>query len=727
MSLQDVVLKSEYHSLEDNMANDFYIPLLSEGILYQRAVGFFSSTILVKISSGIANLARKSGKIQIIASPYLSDSDIEAIKKGYEDKESLIREKIQETLLDAKNYNETNRLNLLANLIADGILDIKIAYTEKHGELGMFHDKFGIISDSQGNSVAFSGSMNESLTAISYNYESIDVYSSWKNDVELQRVNDKQNRFDNIWNNQDENVVICDGVNINEEIVKKYKKFNPDFTIDEPGIILPSEEYETQFEVKQIYQINTPLLPSWLNLYDYQKEAIECWKSHDYIGIYDMATGTGKTLTALASLTSLFKDEGRIAVVICCPYQHLVDQWVEDITEFNITPIVAYSGHNYKRKLDDAVFNYNLGVTDFFCLICTNGTYIRNNVQSQISKIKGNALIIVDEAHNFGASSLSKKMSSVFNFRLALSATLDRHGDTIGTKKLYDYFGEKCISYDLERAIQENKLTPYIYKPIVVSLTQEELQEYERLSDIISKHIIEKDGKTELDEFGKIKAQERSRLVAGAFNKIGVLKELMKEHIDELNMLVYCGATKISKDYTSDEDIRQIDFISRMLGNELDMSVAQFTSNEDAEERKKRIKAFTEGDVQALIAIKCLDEGVNIPKIKTAFILASTTNPKEYIQRRGRVLRKAVGKEFAVIYDFITIPREISEISSQSEYELQKDKSLVKKELARMKEFKDQSMNPLDSDKLINELMNLYSLYDYSFEDNFITEELEDE
>jgi len=277
------------------------------------------------------------------------------------------------------------------------------------------------------------------------------------------------------------------------------------------------------------------------------------------------------------------------------------------------------------------------------------------------------------------------------------------------------------------RQSYQRKLTPYIYKPILVSLTDTELEDYEKLSTIIGKHIIEKNGKKELDDLGKIKAQERSRLVAGAFNKTVILKSLMEENKEEHNMLVYCGATKISKEYTDDDDIRQIDYISRMLGNELSMDVAQFTSNEDAEERQRRIKAFTEGDIQALIAIKCLDEGVNIPKIKTAFILASTTNPKEYIQRRGRVLRKAKGKEFAIIYDFVTIPRPIDVVPNLTEYELSKDRSLVIKEITRIKEFKTEAMNPIDSDNLIDELMDVYSLYDYKPEDEFNVEVIEDE
>lgn len=727
MAINNIHLKNEYHSLDDDIAKEFYIPLLSNAKIYQRAVGFFSSSILLKISVGIAALAKKGGSIQIIASPYLSNEDIDAINSGYKDREQIIKNAIEKELKDTRTYDETNRLNLLANLIANGVLDFKIAYTDNCGKFGMFHDKFGIITDENENKVAFSGSMNESLNGIMYNSESFDVYCSWKEADEKERIREKEERFNKIWNREDSKVTIIDFVDLNKEIVNKYKKFNPDLEIDATSVYPLEIGIDPDISSKSTTPINIPIKPKSLDLFDYQKDAILAWEKNNFIGIYDMATGTGKTLTALGSVVHLFNKCKRLAVVICCPFQHLVDQWVEDIEKFNIIPIVAYSGHDYKRKLSDAVFDYNLGITDFFCLVCTNGTYVTNRVQTQIEKIKGNALIVVDEAHNFGASSLSQKMTPIFNYRLALSATLDRHDDIEGTKKLYDYFGQKCITYDLGRAIREKKLTPYIYKPILVSLTDTELEDYEKLSTIIGKHIIEKNGKKELDDLGKIKAQERSRLVAGAFNKTVILKSLMEENKEEHNMLVYCGATKISKEYTDDDDIRQIDYISRMLGNELSMDVAQFTSNEDAEERQRRIKAFTEGDIQALIAIKCLDEGVNIPKIKTAFILASTTNPKEYIQRRGRVLRKAKGKEFAIIYDFVTIPRPIDVVPNLTEYELSKDRSLVIKEITRIKEFKTEAMNPIDSDNLIDELMDVYSLYDYKPEDEFNVEVIEDE
>ena len=205
MSLQDVSVKNEYRSLIDNVVQEFYIPLLEQAKVYKRAVGFFSSSSLVEITKGIATMASNGGKIQIVASPYLSDEDIEAIQKGYAERNSIIERAILRQITGEQvDYYSMQRLNLLACLIADGILDIRIAYTEGKNGIGMYHEKMGIIEDAGGNKVAFSGSMNESSTAMSLNYETIDVFRSWYDGGEAERVQLKENAFYSIWNSNTE-------------------------------------------------------------------------------------------------------------------------------------------------------------------------------------------------------------------------------------------------------------------------------------------------------------------------------------------------------------------------------------------------------------------------------------------------------------------------------------------------------------------------------------------
>lgn len=714
MSLKEVELKKEYRSLKDNIAYEFYVPLLSRATVYKRSVGFFSSSILSKITKGLCGFVKNGGHIKLVCSPYLSDSDIKSIREGYKKREAVVEEALLRELNEAKNEIESERLNLLANLIADGVMDIKIAFTES----GMYHEKLGIIEDSEGNSVVFSGSMNESATAIESSYETIDVYRSW-NDPD-QRVPGKLEAFNLIWDGKENNLTTMSFPSVTDEIIKKYKRKAPNYEIDkidEHQERLVSESSFTK-DLK-----NIPMLPPPpFDFHEYQKDAIKSWNiAHNNKGIFDMATGTGKTLTGLGALTALAeKIDYKLAAIIVCPYQHLVEQWVEDIEKFNMKPIIGYSTsfqRDWKKRLTKAIEDQSLREDKpFFCFVCTNATFKSSFVQSAINTISTDILLLVDEAHNFGAEHMTKYLDSRFKYRLALSATLDRHGDEEGTQVLYDFFGEKCISYDLERAIAEEKLTPYKYYPIVVHLTPDELDEYEELSKQISKHThTDKHGKLYIDDIGKRLAIKRSRIVAGAVNKLNALREVMSNYEDDYNLLVYCGATNVidedsDQTETDEGDVKQIIAVTRILGNEFNMRVAKFTSEENIEDRETIKKNFLEKNLQAIVAIKCLDEGVNIPGIKTAFILASTTNPKEYIQRRGRVLRLAPGKKYAEIYDFVTLPRELDSVSSLTEDKAARDNSLAKNEIRRIKEFGRLSMNPMESETLIDEIAEAYNL-----------------
>ena len=724
MSFQELDIKNEYRSLLDSVAKDFYIPLLSKAVKYQRAVGFFSSSCLVEISKGISELAKNGGKIQLVASPYLSDEDIEAIKSGYAMRDQVVKDAVRREMTEGKTPFEKARLNLLANLISDGVLDIKIAFTEDSDRMGMYHEKMGIITDAEGNRVAFAGSMNESATAMTLNYETIDVFCSWKGEED--RVVAKENAFASIWNDTEPNIKIIEFPELKQEIIEKYKRSVPDFEIDKKEY---SPDIDTVLHTDLgIYTEYGPKFPEWFKLHDYQDEAITEWQKRDYRGIFDMATGTGKTYTGLGALTTLSKNiDHKLAAIIVCPYQHLVEQWVEDILKFNIEPIIGYSESSQKdwqKRLKDAIRDQKLKVRgkEFFCFICTNATFSSDYVQTQLAKIKSDTLLMVDEAHNFGAPYLSCLLFDNYKYRLALSATLERHNDEEGTAKLYDFFGEKCIEYTLDRAIEEKKLTKYKYYPVVVTLTEEELEAYDNLSYEIGKCIMKgKNGKMKLSSRGERLALQRSRIVAGARNKVTMLEEVIQPYIHDKHILVYCGATKgleqnQDRSDVDSEDIRQIDIVTDLLGNKLGMDVSQFTSKESVEEREVLKREFSAGDtLKVLIAIKCLDEGVNIPKIKTAFILASTTNPKEYIQRRGRVLRLAEGKEYAEIYDFITLPYGIEEVTSLTSAQVKRNSTLVKNELRRAEEFSRIAVNMVESASLIDEIKDAYGIQELNW------------
>lgn len=738
-SLPSLQLQKEYRSPQHDVANEFFAPVLACSKIYKRSVGFFSSTSLEIITKGISSLVKNGGKIQIVASPKLSEEDIEAIRIGYDKKSEIIEKRLLGELESTDdNYFTNQRLNLLANLIAKDILSIKIAFKDNGSLVGIYHEKLGVFEDFEGNIIAFDGSMNESKTAMCYNYESINVYCGWLSE-DKSRVELKIKAFDNIWNNTEENLKVVEFPSVTKKILDKYK--TKDLDVNEITAKLESLDKEDRKKVEYKIdrsnmigdvklpiaspKLNIPIIPYDVDLYDYQKDAIDEWSDNNYSGIFDMATGTGKTLTGLGAITRCSKEhENNLAVIVVAPYQHLVEQWVEDIERFNIKPIIAYSTSsqkNWKDRLKRAIRDKKLRLKDkeFFLLVTTNATFKSNFVQEQINNIDGDILLVIDEAHNAGSGEFKKYLYSKFKYRLALSATLDRHNDEEGTDFLHNYFGKVCIHYDLERAIDENKLTPYKYFPVLVYLTEEELSEYKQISAEIINHLKKnKSGKMELDTYGQKLAIKRSRIIAGAQNKLDEFREQILPYKTKTNILVYCGSTTVisdavKEDYDKSEiGERQIIAITKIMGQEMNMQVSRFTSEEDIETRKVITERFKSEKLQAIIAIKCLDEGVNIPSIKTAFILASTTNPKEYIQRRGRVLRRWPGKEYAEIFDFVTLPRVLDTVLNYTKEEVKGDLSLVKNELRRIKEFSSIAMNKMDSLSLIDEIQSTYQITD---------------
>jgi len=708
MSLRQIDVKKEYRSLLCNITEEFYIPLLSQAVEYNRAVGFFSSTVLSQIADGVAALASNGGRIKIVASPHLSDEDIVAIRKGYELREIIKSAVLREMTAPADAFAE-KRLNLFANLIADGILDIKIAFTESASAMGMYHEKLGIITDADNNSVVFSGSMNESYNALTENYEVIDVWCSWKGDEQNDRVQSKKAAFSSIWGNTEPNITIIEFPEVKQEFIERYRK----------------ERIHNYSRVNSFELIQPPVLKNYFSTpgkypayYDYQLEAILKWKENAFCGIFDMATGTGKTITALGALEELCRMVGnKIGVIIVCPYQHLIEQWVSDIKAYGVDPLICYSAYDWKKDFRFAVGDYACGAIKNFCVITTNDTFASKYFQEEISKVKGDLCLVVDEAHNFGAKRQLDCMKDIYTYRLALSATLERKYDEDGTARLLGFFKDKCIEYSLERAIREDKLTPYYYYPIPVELESDELEKYNELTEKIVKAMrgVKKNSK-KLPQAVEMLLIKRARIIAAARGKLKALYDVISEkYVNDSHILVYCGATTVAdssyKEGVIDTDERrQIDIVVDMLGNDLGMRVSKFTSAENSKEREQIKADFSEGNMlKVLVAIRCLDEGMNIPGIKTAFILASSTNPKEYIQRRGRVLRKAEGKHFAVIYDFITLPRSLESpipygANLNSEY------SLIRREYERMEDFAKLAENSSDVVKLQDKIRDYYSL-----------------
>lgn len=715
MGLRELEIKESYRSNDySDLGTHFVSKMLEKCVVYKRAVGFFSSSALLKISRGISFMTQKEGAhIYFVVSPILYKEDIEAIKKGYKKRKEIVEEALLREFKDTTDEFECERLNFLCHLIEEGILDIKIAdkiddYSVD--EMGMFHEKIGLFIDENEDKVAFTGSLNESDNAFSRNFESIQVFKSWE---EVRRVAIIEDDFDHLWDNRTRTLEIYEFPEAVKKCLFKYRKSTYHKNID---------EYERREKEQRIDEKPHPEYRCKFPLYQYQKDAINKWAKQNFKGLFDMGTGTGKTITALtASVKLLERLKYRLATIIVCPYTHLVEQWVEEESNFNIQFIIGYSNTKYKNYISDlarAVQDYNDGIIDYFYFITTNASYKTDKVQEIIKGIKGDVLFIADEVHNFGASGLRNALVEKFKYRIGLSATTDRHRDEDGTNAIYEYFGNPVIHYGLKEAIDNNVLTRYFYYPIPVTLSDDEIERYIDLTNRIRKNSYpDVGGKVKLTKEGERLAIARARIIASAESKIAALRSAIEKYKDDYNLLVYCGTGKVT-DTSSGEEEKQIDEVCKLLGNEMNMKVARYTSRENVSERKLITERYRHGDdLQVVVAIKCLDEGVNIPSIKTAFILASSTNPREYIQRRGRVLRKFTGKNYSYIYDFITLPVNIDEADDYSDEFLSSFKSLAKNEVERIKEFSRLSENEHESDIIINEITDVFKLNEFTLND----------
>lgn len=702
LGFQDLPIELRYRSEEHNFPRDFFVPVLGKTVLYKRAVGFFSSTALIELSIGLFDLAKKGGKVLIITSPRLSDEDIEAINLGYKTKEKAMIEALNVSITEPINAFEEERLNLIATLIANNSLEFKLAFMKNDTYKNMYHEKIAIFVDADGNRIAYTGSSNDSLNAYEDNFESIFVFCDWRDSTHKEYVDIVDNDFERMWADNTEKIKIISFPDIIIEKLMRFKKDSVDYQTD-----------EKQFHYREFVESQKPFrIPKEIILRKAQKEAVSGWIKQNYKGVFSMCTGSGKSYAALACMVNLAKKvDNKLAVFIVCPQIHLVGQWEEDEINWGPEPIIAHSQSKNRHWDEELIVAYkrfrNKGIP--FVCITTNDTFSGKVISDIVSRFKEeqNVLLIVDEAHNFGAVRLSKFLPENIHNRIALSATIERHGDKEGTKKLFDYFGNKCIEYDIEQAIKDGALTKYRYYPVPVYLDVEELGKYQQLTTQLGKYLIETDGKLKVSDAGQQLLFKRARLLAGAKAKTELLLSLLEKYKNDKYILVYCGATTMEDEETGELE-RQIDGITSKIQKELGMSVHRFTADEDLKTRQDIKYFFEDGLYQVITAIKCIDEGVNIPAIKTAFIMASSRNPREFIQRRGRLLRRSEGKDYAEIYDFITLPRNLDDVWPG---DFERDKSILLGEMLRINEFGRLSDNPARAEHMMNRIMEAYDTY----------------
>ncbi|MEO1377780.1 MAG: DNA phosphorothioation system restriction enzyme [Cyanobacteria bacterium J06635_10] len=470
-------------------------------------------------------------------------------------------------------------------------------------------------------------------------------------------------------------------------------------------------------EKKGIYQAKQPLpgcpkTPSFLQLRGYQKQAVNNWFANNGRGTLKMATGSGKTITALAITCELYRQISLQVLLVVCPYRHLVTQWARECEKFGLKPILAFENvRTWHSQLSTQLYNVNSGFQLFLTVITTNSTLISDGFQSQLKYFPEKTLIIGDEAHNLGSPKLEESLPRTIGLRLGLSATPQRYFDEVGTQSLFNYFGAVLQpEFTLRDAITQGALVRYLYYPLLIELTLEESRAYAKLTNKIGRALLYRQQENrdfinfEDNEDIKPLLIQRARLVSAAENKLKALRELMATRCETTHTLFYCSDG--SQDTFGRANLRQLKEVTRILGVELGYRVSTYTAQTPLVEREALRTQFESGELQGLVAIRCLDEGVDIPAIKTAVILASSSNPRQFIQRRGRVLRPHPGKERATIFDMIVLPPDLDRNT------LEVERNLLRKELRRFVEFADLADNAGEARMKLFDLQKRYGLLD---------------
>jgi DNA phosphorothioation system restriction enzyme len=455
-----------------------------------------------------------------------------------------------------------------------------------------------------------------------------------------------------------------------------------------------------------------PIMPASLQLRQYQRQAITSWFANNGRGTLKMATGSGKTITALAIACELYQQINLQVLLVVCPYRHLVTQWARECAKFNLQPILAFENlRTWQSQLSTQLYNLRSGSQNFVTVITTNSTLIGDGFQSQLKYFPPKTLIIGDEAHNLGAPKLEENLPRSVGLRLALSATPERYFDDDGTQSLLDYFGPVLQpEFTLRDAIAQGALVHYLYYPILVELTEAESIAYLKLTKKIGRSLLyrERENKAaenfEDNEDLKPLLMQRARLIGAAANKLTALRDLMATRRETTHTLFYCSDG--SQEAGQRSSLHQLKAVAQILGVELGYRISTYTAHTSLQERENLRRQFESGDLQGLVAIRCLDEGVDIPAIKTAVILSSSGNPRQFIQRRGRVLRPHIGKERATIFDMIVLPPDLDRETIEVE------RNLLKKELRRFVEFADLADNAGEARIKLLDLQKRYGLLD---------------
>jgi len=646
--LRDLEISATYDSGESGVdpVAEFLEPCLAASVKYDRLSGYFSSKVIALAAQGLARFLASNGHFRLIMSSQLSPSDFELLSKAIDKGESydhLFRD-VDWHSATAADLVERQHFEAMCWLLAQGRLEIKVIVhvdelEGRGGRAPIFHQKVGIFTDAAGDRISFSGSVNETVAGWTGNIEEFKVFRSWSPGTSEYVMRDEL-MFERYWNLQHNGA---------------FRSIELPYALREKMITQAPEDMPN---LPRGLPLRKPAKPM-IRFRDYQIRAIQSWVDAAMRGILEMATGTGKTKTARGCMEKV-RSLGPSIALVTAPYEHIAKQWMQELSDWS--PIIVSGAHKWHEELTSAVNRRRLVKIEHLVVIAVQHTASRPGFIKLFEEVANEfeqRLFVGDEVHGLGARAFQAAMVEVCTLRLGLSATPERYFDEDGTEKLTSYFGGTVFSFPTAEAMKwrdpetgQPALSPYKYFPIKVSLDDDEFEDYRQLS-IRLRRLKGGDENPETQQLREKLLFERAAVVKMARQKIPALLNELKNRREPLDhALIYCHEMKQLDEVA--EGLMSLDIVyQKITGEESNAPEAKY---DGLSERDWILKHFGLGVTKVLLAIKCLDEGVDIPAARFGYILASSGNPREFIQRRGRLLRPSSDKEFAEIYDFIVVP-----------------------------------------------------------------------
>lgn len=709
MNLKDNPYRSVYIVPKDNYIDEVLISSLKCATTLDCMFGFFGSAALRAIAPGLSEyLAQSTQPMRLIASPNISVEDMTALREGVSTPREVIEARLKELLGEARLSTSAlikHTLACLAYMLATQRLVFRIACL-RNGSL--FHSKVWFFRDADSTVVAH-GSSNFTRAGLWKNHEQISVNVSWGDGREQEAIDTLTNEFSALWDGSRDYAYTLDlPIAIKNELICEYKPKHPP-TMEDFHRAWRKEMKEVEYEVKdsastQNISVSELSIPSHLDLdsgpFSHQGGAISAWESAGRRGFLSMATGSGKTIAALAAATKLQHEVESLLIIISAPYRPLIAQWEEEVCQFGVMPLpISGSIAERTKHLDFAVRRLHAKVSKVEIMVVTEKYLIDENFRRILDQLPSNitALLIADEAHNLGKRSFLSNTPDRFNHRLGLSATPERQYDEEGTEALFKFFGQSVFEFSLKEAIGVC-LVPYKYYIHQSHLSCDEYDEWKYLTEKLIRKGFR--GNKDASEMGTLSEDvsrlliKRHKIIESAENKVKILRHILKQRTrDEIKHVLV---------YTTDKNREQIRLVNDMLQNDLNLTIHQLTAEETANRKLSAdiLNRFAIGDYNAITCMRVLDEGVDIPQVSEAYILASSTVRRQWIQRRGRVLRKcdAIKKKFAHLHDFVVVPPDTRD---------KMGRKILESELERAREFAQLSSNGGESGGPMEEIGKL--------------------